>query len=289
MPFDDPEIDEILSGLETDSGEAPEPAPDAAPVEPDKWAAPDWAQFDWNGKKVAPDSADKAKTWLSQGYNYSQRMAEHNKALTALEADKQKFKGYERYDPINDYAAKNPGWMDFVNEQWLAKTQAPAEGQAPASLPPDLAPVLNPLLEKVGKVEAFMAEQEQAKADRLAKEHDDALNTEIESIRKKYPNIDLASSDATGVPLERRVMQHANAQGIPSFRAAFHDYMSDRLGELASAQGREAVVKTRQQAAKTGLLGKTQAPTKGVQAAQNVKAMSYEQLKQEALAELGLT
>lgn len=286
MAPDDHDVDALLANLDNEGGDAP-PTPEtpAAPPVEDKWAAPDWAQFEWNGKKVAPDSADKAKTWLSQGYNYSQRMEEHKKAQKALEQTAAKYKGYDRYDEINKYASTNPGWMEFVNQQWQAKTQAPPS----AALPPELEPVLNPLLERVSKFDAFLAEQEEIKVAEQTKKHDEALESEIESIRKKYPNIDLTSADVTGVPLERRVLQHANATGIPSFRAAFHDYMSDRLGELASANGREAVVKTQQQAAKTGLLGKTPAPVKGVQAAQNVKAMSYEQLKQEALAELGIT
>lgn len=290
MPFaegqaEEHDVDQILADLE-----APADAePAAAPATPEQWAAPDWAQFEWNGKKVAPDSADKAKTWMSQGYNYSQRMGEHNNAVKAFELQKtaheKKYKGYDRYDQINEYAASNPGWMEHVNKSWEARETA----QVASQLPPELAPVLQPILDKFGQVDQFLTEQSQLKAEAEQKQNDAKLNEDIESIRKKYPNIDLASADATGVPLEMRVLKHANATGIPSFRAAFHDYMSDRLGELANANGREAVVKTQQQAVKTGLLGKSPAPVKGIQPARNVKDQSYEQLKQEALAELGLT
>ncbi len=289
MPPEEHDVDELLANLDNEDAAPPTEGDGAPPPTEDKWAAPDWAQFEWNGKKVAPDSAEKAKTWLSQGYNYSQRMEEHNKALRKLETDSQKYKGYDRYDEINRYAQENPGWMDFVNQQWTSKSLAPTATAASPQIPPELDPVLSPLLEKVSKFDAFLAEQETAKQVALEKEQDAALNTEIESIRKKYPTIDLTSTDATGVPLETRVLKHANATGIPSFRAAFHDYMSDRLGELASAQGREAAVKTREQAAKTGLLGKTPAPVKGIQDAQNVRSKSYEQLKQEALAEFGIS
>lgn len=292
MPPENEEInvDELLSSIETPTperamtGGSEEPkaeeAPAAAP-EPQAWDGKPW-EFDWNGKKIAPDSQEKARTWMAQGYNYSQRMGELNKthAQRMAEAEaraKAAAELEERFSPyskVDEYAQKNPQWWQHVLKQYEAAQQ---NGQP---VDPALAAVIKPLEEKLGKYDAYFQQMEQAKAAeaqaKAAEEQqreDTALVGEIESIRKQYPNIDLSAADpATGETLELRVLKHAQAIGTGSFKAAFRDYLHDTLVEQAKANGREAIAKEAQANAKKGILGKTPAPVKSGAKPVNTKA-----------------
>jgi len=277
-----------MEGIEQPAAPRAEGGAEAAPgaeTAPAQTAA-DWRQsFDWkfaaNGQEVTPDTADKAKTWLSLGYNASQTLAEvkRERAQWAKEREElqSKYKGYDRFAELDQYARQNPDWWKHVQGQW---EQRSAYGQDPN---------LAPILQRLQQTEGVLQEWQQREAERKQAEQDQALEAEIESIRKQYPKIDLGSVDESGRSLEWRVLKHANDNGIQTFRAAFRDYLHDRLVQEAQAQGREAIAKDTQAKVKQGVLGTTQVPTKGLSQAQNVRGKSYDQLTQEALAEFGIT
>jgi len=279
------DVDKLLADIESPKGETlteGEPAP-PAPAAPEQWAAPDWARFEWNGKQVFPDSAEKAKTWLSQGYNYSQRMGDLNKQMRENDRLRQEWEAkVKRWEEVDNYARQNPQWWEHVEKGWQERNK-------PANVNPELESVLKPIQEKLTQYEGFLGELQKERESARIKQQDQELDAEIESIRKKHPNIDLNAVDASGKTLERRIYEHANQHGIPTFRAAFYDHLSDRLIEMSKANGREEIAKNQQAAAKKGVLGVTPAPIKNVNPAQSVRGKSYDQLKQEALAELGIT
>lgn len=289
-------VDELLSEIEAPTPERPmtegeeTPTPEAeTPPEP-IWNGQEW-EFEWNGKKVAPDSRDKAKIWMSQGYNYSQRMGELNKThaqkMAELEAKAKSIAELEgRYSPyakVDEYAQKNREWWEYVQKQWEEK-----QSQAP-QLDPNLRQVIQPLEEKLGKFEQYFSQIEQQQQEKVIQEQDHALESEIEAIRKDHPNIDLTSVDpASGETLELRILKHAQSSQLPSFKAAFWDYLGPKLIQEARAAGREQVAKDAQSLAKKGILGKTPAPIKAVKPT-SVKGKSYDALLQEAKQELGLS
>lgn len=277
--------DELLAEIESPSegrpmggGEAPAAAaPAATPA--------DWRQsFDWsidhNGQKVSPDSADKAKTWLSLGYNYSQRAAELNKTQAELARERQqlseKYKGYDRYGEIDQYARQNPAWWKHVEESWQQRGSHGVD------------PTLAPILQRLQATESVLEQYQRQQAEEAQKREDQALDGEISEIRKAYPKIDLNAVDELGRSLEYRVLKHANDNGIRSFRAAFRDYLHDQLVSEAQVSAREAIAKDTQAKAKQGVLGRSPAPTKGLNGAANVRGKSYDQLMAEGLAELGV-
>lgn len=282
------ETADILAELEQEksaAGGASEPAtqPDAQQPQADQpWSAPDWAQFDWNGKRIAPDSADKAKTWMQQGYNYSQRAGELNKTQRELQQQRQEWDAkIKRWEEVDTYAKQNPQWWEHVEQQYNNKSQYAQ------SLPPEFSQALQPLQEKLGKYESFMAELQKEREQTQFRQQEDALDKEVESIRTKHSNIDLRSVDATGKTLETRIYEHATQHGIPHFRAAFYDLMSDKLLELSSANGREAAAKAQINQAKSGIIGQTPTPTKGQpKPAQNFKKKSWDEIGREAFEEI---
>lgn len=270
MPQDqtDIDVDELLSSIEAPNPERAMtgPAEEAAPpIEeaPPAWDGKSW-EFDWNGKKIAPDSQDKAKTWMAQGYNYSQRMGELNKthqqrmdeAEKRTKAAAELESKFSPYTKVDEYAQKNPAWWKHVTEQYEAQIQS---GQ----IDPNLAAIVKPLEERLGKYDTYFQEMEQAKQQEVITKQDQALDAEIESTRKEFPNIDLAAVDqATGRTLENRILLHAQTIGTGSFKAAFRDYLHDTLIDQAKANGREAIAKEAQANAKKGILGKSPTPTK---------------------------
>lgn len=267
-----------------------EPASPEAKTEPavNSWDGKAW-EFDWNGKKVFPDSQDKAKTWMSQGYNYSQRVAELNKQKAAWDTERTELTGFKdkfgQYSKVDEYAAKNPEWWKHVEESWASR-------EIPKGLDPNLASVLTPIQQQLAEIkqerELERQMREQEKLQETIKKDDETLSNDIAEAAKAYPQFDFASKDETGKTLEYRILAHAQEIGTSSFRAALRDYLHDQLVTTAKANGREALTKDTQLNAKKGLLGTTQAPLKGFQKAENVRNKSYADLANEAKREYGV-
>ena len=281
------EIDQLYDSLHKPDSEIPMSGEAPAAVEPvaqePVWNGAEW-EFEANGKKIAPDSRDKARTWMSQGYNYAQRMGEINKQRSEWERKQAeydaKIKGYSRFDEVDKYARENPQWWDHVESSWNTR-------QIPQGANNDLAPVLQPIQEKLGKFEEFIGQMQAERLEAQEQQANDALESEVSEIRKSYPNIDLASIDESGKPLELRVLEHCREIGTSSFRAGFRDYLFDKLQTMGSANAKEAAVKQGQAQAKRGIIAQSATPAR--QPAPYSKGKSYDQLTREALAELGIS
>lgn len=276
-------VDELLSQIEapTEQTNATEQAPVEQPTAP-TWNGQEW-EFEVNGKKVFPETQDKARIWMSQGYNYSQRMGEFNKTLEQKQAEwaqkESQWKALQRWQEMNEYAEKNPQWWSHVEQAW--------QNREAQQIDPAIEPVLRPIQEKLGQFEQFIGTLQQEREEQNRIKEDQALDSEILSIRKEFPNIDLDSLDPnSGEPLERAILRHAAQIGTRSFKTAFWDYLGPRIVDMARADGREQLAKDKQATAKAGILGRSQVPTKGVTQAQNVRGKSYGDLASEALAEL---
>ncbi len=264
--LEDIDVDALLAEARAPAEERAMEGPKEAPA-PAAEATPWWStiEFDSGGRKVKPDSEEKARTWISQGYDYSQKMGAFNQERAKWQAERQELSGYKdkfsRYDQVDQYAAKNPDWWKHVQESWNSRDTVGVD--------PQIAKVLSPIQEKLSQFEQFVGTiQQQQQAAEAAKQQEalekdnQALDQEITSIRKQYPNIDLATKDESGETLERRILKHAMDINTSSFRAAFRDYLHDQLLVTAKADGKDAVAKETQLNFKKGLLGKTQTPTK---------------------------
>ena len=262
-------VDQLLADVAAGKDPNAVAAESAEPV----WNGSEW-EFESGGKKIVPESRDKLKTWISQGYNYSQRMGalnqEHQQRLSAIQAKEQEWQRklqevegrYKPYSEIDEFAKSNPEWWQHVENSWKSR-----ETQG---LDPNLAKVLNPLTEKIGKLEQFISSQqqqaEQAALEARQQQEDQALDAEIEATRKEFPNIDLEAADETGSTLLQRIYKHGAESGIRTFRAAFRDYLFPQLVNQQTAQAKVQATRTVQAQTKAGVLGKTQAPTKELKA-----------------------
>lgn len=266
-------IDQALANI----GESPMPAGEAQATETPAqeqqapvWNGEEW-KFKWGDKEIVPDSRDKVMTWASQGYNYSQRMGELNKThaqrMAEAEAREAKAKEIEAkfspFQPLEEYAQKNPGWIEHVNRSYqeaLAKEKG---------LDPNVAQALTPLQQEIESLKADLqrrqAIEEQQKVAAQEQQEDQAFDAEIQTTRKlpEFANIDWNARDPqTNETLETRICKHGIDNKIQSFKAAARDYLFPQLLTQQGAQNRLQAVRTQQTQAKAGVLGQTQAPTK---------------------------
>lgn len=282
-------LNEIEGGGNTEIPmEGGEQAPDQAPA-PAAAPEPESFEFTWNGRPIKA-TREQVLQWSSQGYDYSQRMAQLKQEQQAREQEwQQKEQAISPYKTIDEYAKQNPDWWSHVESLYQARMQGGAEGGA-ANLDAEQlkAKILKDLSPKLNELQQFKQSIEQERQAQQQKQEDDALIEEIKSIREAHPDPAWETPDERGQTLEQKVLEHAVNNRINSFRAAFRDYYHDKLVAKASEQAKEQTNKDLQKRTKAGLLGQSSTPRKGVATAESVKSKSYEDLMREGLEEFGI-
>ncbi len=289
------DADALMGQIESGGDVAPqggtptEMMPPDASLKPGEGAAPPTSpeiEFNWNGKNIkVPANDPRIRQWAAQGYDYSQRVAMLKQQQEEFQAQA---KAFEPYKQIDEYVKSNPDWWSHVQDSW-AQAQAKRDAATPGSQAEADANAQMAEIEKHPIIQQFKSFMEQQQAEKVAHqraEEDKVLTGEIQSIRDQYKDLDWDSPDQEGYSLEQRVLKHAVENGIKNFRAAFRDYNHDRLVKLAEQRAMEQVTKDAQKRTKLGLLGQTQAPLKQIQAAEDVKNKSWDDLLKEAQEEL---
>jgi hypothetical protein len=256
----------------------------AAAVETTKY------KYTANGREVEEDINTILKR-ASQGYNYAQHMESIKKNETTLaEKEKQIEALRNQWEPYDKYAKENPEWANHVRQSWETRLSGAVngqEGQPPSSTTYNLPPEVQ---QKLAELENFQKEYSAHKQSVKAAEEDAALNAEIDSVAKEYPEFDLKYSDpSVGKTLEAQIIEHANIKGIHSFRAAFRDMMFDQIMSKRVTASKEAAAKELQDRAKKGIVKTSDTPfTKQNPMANKSGSKSYYDLVNEAGKELNL-
>lgn len=273
IPSNVEEADQLIS----DNSDA------SVPMEMDKPApapqAVDEHVITVDGKQVKAN-LDKIKQWASMGHGAPTKIGQLNNRIKELESVETKFK---QYSEIDNYAKTNPDWWKHIETSWQTRSQA-----NPNSVP-DADPLLNEiktLKEELSSIKSFKDEITHERVANKIKSEDDALNTEINSIENNYPDIDFITPDETGKSLQTKILEHAQSNGITSYRAAFRDLFHDNLVKMAQEKGKEALLKDRQTKTRLGVISESSNKTKGLKPVTNLKSKSYDMLLQEGLQEL---
>jgi hypothetical protein len=282
MDIDQVDSSSSMSETQMDSLLSEETPSRDIPMKSENPAPPQEYTLKVGGKEIkAP--LEKVLSWAQMGYDYPQKA----QALKAQQEEFQrqrlenetKWKETESkwapYKQIDEYAAKNPDWWSQVQQAYQQKIQA-------AETNPEIAQLKQELQEIKEFKNQILSEKNSVKAQ----EEDKQLVSEIESIRKSFPNLDFSTPDEDGKTLEMKVLQHAVDNNLQSFRVAFRDFYHDHLIGKAREEGKELASKEVQKRTKLGILGETSKPTKGLKVAENVRSKSYNDLVQEALNEL---
>lgn len=271
---------DIDAGKETNAAPGSDQDPAAAPAAPQ---TPQEIEFTWNGKPIkAPLGDPKTTQWLSQGYDYAQRMAEFKAKQEAFERSQKEFEPLKtRYSEIDEYAKQNPQWLEHVNHAYLqAIQQAQASGQPVQEI--------QALKQELQDLKSFKDELTTERTQAQQREEDQRLDGEIKSIQDKYKDLDWKTPNELGKTMETQVLEFGIQNGIKNFEQAFKLFNHDKLIALHAAKAKEDHVKAKQAQAKAGLLGSTPTPTKQLTKAQNVKSKTYNDLTREALEEYGI-
>jgi len=290
MPEVDAEIESILSSVDqSTNNEIPmEATPqETAPAQVEQSAPPQEYEFESEGRKYRGD-VERLKRWAQQGVSAPNKIGELAKKLSDYES---KFKSYEAYDktykPIDEWAKANPDkWQSLFTSWQQSQYGAPATPQqADATqqqfrIPPEL-------IQKIEAHDQDLSQWKQEKENQKIQMADQSLDSEINSIRKQYSNIDFDAKNQNGSSLEYQILEHATRNGIPSFRAAFRDYCFDQVQKMSESKGRETVgisPKT-----KAGLLGKDPTPAMDSRKGPDLRSRNYDQIHQLILQDMGLS
>lgn len=282
------DADALLNEIETGGNrEIPmerAPAPKEAAPAP---AMQDF-EFEYKGQKIkAPVTDPKVKTWLQQGYDYSQNTAALKKERETWETER---KAWDPYKRIDEYAKKNPDWWAQVEQSYQARMQGQG-GNTATPVNPDLEALLK---EKLQPLEQFKSDFEKQQTTAREQQEDSALDKEVQSIREQSKDLDWATPDQSGMTLEQRVLKHGMDMGLDGskpghFRAAFRDYNHDHLMNHAKEKGLASQSKELQKRTRLGIIGTSSTPKKGLTPAEGIKNKSYNDLMREGLEELGGT
>lgn len=230
-----------------------------------------------------PYTDPRLSQWASQGYDYAQKMQAFKAEQARIQQEwSEREKTISPYKTIDEFAKQNPEWWAHVQHSWEQRSQG---GQAGA---PGSNPEFETLRKELNDLKQFKTSFEQEKIAQKQCQEDQALESEMKSIREKHADLDWQTPDADGLTLEARVVKHAVANGINSFRAAFRDYHHDHFEQRWKEQGKEAVIKDVQKRTKLGIIGESPTSKKGPQPPTNFKKQSYDDLMREAKEELGI-
>lgn len=258
-------------------------------VEPPKVEAPSKYKYKVDGKEIE-EPLEMILKRASQGYNYSQRMAEINRKAEAyqkLDDDNKQLSKWREYD---EYARTNPKWNEHVQKMWEEKSRYSSDQIDPenpfakefTNLRKEFDEYKNTQMEAQKKVEAYQTLEKQSKEDLQ-------LDGEIKSLRSKYSYVDFDKADEFGNSLETQIVNHAVKNGMNRFTTAFLDYYHEPLLSIERERAKESLLKETQENKKKGIIGKTQLPLINGKdlSAKNVRARSYDDLAREAIEELG--
>jgi hypothetical protein len=256
--------------------QAPEPQAPQQAQAPAPEQVPTPAQMERlviDGQEIQATKEQLVK-WAQMGYSAPNKIGQIKQEYEA------KFKPYLEVD---QFARENPEWWQQVQDLYAQREALRQKADPNNPLTQELSQVKNQLQE----LSKFKNEILQERTQAQHKQEDDALDTEIKSIREKFADLDWNTANEQGHNLERQVLTYATQRGIGNFQDAFRAFIFDKAVVRAEERGKESVGKTIQKQVKAGIIGKSPTPTQGIQST-SVKGKSYEDLLNEAKQELGL-
>lgn len=278
----DQQMDELVSKTENSGRPVAERA---MTKEEETKPAEDIIEFKHNNKTIK-GTRDQLIKWAQMGIDYPTKAQQLNQEKAKWEQQRQQWEQkYTPYKQIDEWATKNP-------DQWTRLQQAyqqAQQGLTPQGSQPQTAAefqAIQMLNQKIQQLEQKINPIEENLNSSKQQAEDQQLDQIVTEIRGKYKDIDWDTPDDNGKPLEYRVLEFAQENGIKRFDTAFKAYYHDELVQRAEAQAKQNVSKDIQTKTKMGLLGTTSKPTRGVQAVKDVKNKSYENIMGEIREEL---
>ena len=260
--------EELLASVEAQAPEHTQIQDAAPPV-----AAPEEYSITVGGKEIkAP--MDKLIKWASMGYDAPNKIGQLNRELESWKKREAELNAMDqRYKTVDEYVKQNPQWFQFIQQQY-EKQQAQGLGQD------------HPLLQELNSLKTTVNDLAQYKNNIVTQQEDTAYNEELDSIKKAYPKVDFNTPDESGKSLEYKILEHAQQNGIRSFKTAYRDFYHDEIIKMKAEEAKENVIKDKVAKSKLGVLGTSPVPTTK---ATYTKDKSWNQLADDIIKEHNLT
>ena len=235
-----------------------------------------------NGKTIRED-LDTILKRASMGYNYAQLVNDHKtKESTLSEREKYVSEAEKQWKPYVDYAQQNPQWADYVRQSYEQNYYGARPDDSISSQPQDQATnsqIPQALIDEIKSLRDFKNEYYEHKRQTQIAEEDAALNNQIQEVQKQYADFDFSYTDPnTGKSLELRVLEHAQANNIASFKAAFRDLMFDQIVAKEVQKAKEGTIKDFQSRVKQGFISESDTSSSNSGArAPNLNRMTLDQ------------
>lgn len=259
--------------------------------------------------KDRTETLDTILKRASKGFDYAQLVNQHKQQVDQWqsqfnERQRQLQEMEQRWKPYDEYAAQNPGWGEYVRDQWQSRFnwQNPGQnaGQMQQSefdpnqnsqasnnmhLPPEVR-------QELAEMRQFRQSMERERQLARQAQEDQNLHNEIQNVRNQYSDIDFDNTDPeTGESLEAQVLRHAQQNRIHNFAAAFKDLYFDKLLDRHVMKAKENVAKQMQQQTKQGFIAKSDnsmlSPNRSPQ--NNVsRARSWNEFADAVIADMGI-
>lgn len=230
--------------------------PPAKQEAPPPAAPPQFKEYEFNARGQAikiKENDPRFSQWLSQGHDYAQNINSFKQERDTWDKSRSDWeKQWSPYKEIDQFARTNPDWWKHIEQSYQQKLSTP-EG-VPDPVKQYMDQRLEPVAKDIPLMKEFLQEMQTQKMEKQQAEEDAKLGDAVKSIQSKYPDLDFAAKDDSGLSLEHRVLNHAVENSFPTFRAAFLDYYHDSLEKQAEARGKEAIMQEMNKRKKLGLL-----------------------------------
>lgn len=267
---DMPSTEQMIAEVQS-MPEAPQDHAIAQPQESEPAAVQEF-EYSANGKTIK-EPIDAILKRASQGYNYAQHMAELKQREQELDSRYNSAVELEKkYGEIDKFAQENPEWNDHLHKTWDSRFDITGQGGEPSQQQQG---VPSQFLQEFNELKSFVDNIKAEKADA-------AYQSAVDQVKNQYPDIDFGQTDPdSGKTLEQQVLDFAEQNSIGKFEPAFKAYYHDKLVERARNEAKDQMAGDIKQRAKAGLLGTSQAPTKGnseMEYPPNYRQMTSDQL-----------
>ena len=176
--------------------------------------------------------------------------------------------------------AENPGFAETVRQAWDSRLGQ----QSPATMSPEY----QALQDTIQQLQDRLNAQDTERQEHSQKQAEESLVKSKLDYKKEHPDFDWHAKDEFGQTLQERIEKHAVDNGIRSYKLAANSFLFDQHMKRTEMKAKEVAAKEIIEQKKKGLGPITDRSVKKTQQANNLGAMTYQDLATEALKELGI-
>jgi hypothetical protein len=239
------------------------------------WWKPDLFSLKYRGAAVSPKDYKHATALMQKGWSYEQSMEQVKREKAEIDANRSRYEQYERLEKAFN---ENPAFKQRI----LQLQQETANGQVQQQGQQAIDPRFQQVTQKLEEFDKFVGSLKEQQADQ-------AVSSEIESLRSKFGETKFDEVTESGHTLMWDILNHAHTNKFPSLLSAYRDYMFDNVAANAKMQGAQQVAQQRQSNARKGVVSVGTPKPAAAIPPQDMRNMSYDQITEFIKRNHGVT